>query len=151
MELYPMKFLILMLALAGCDFYRVPYQTDASRIIWRDTYGATKSTPDVEWHFSPLSCADGQGFMRGSYYGDPSGNTCVLGVTWIPIRISEVAFPEGDAVSDTSLAHEFFHVYLNDTTGDPDSDHKNPGFGITMGYPHGIVDDANDALRVVGL
>jgi hypothetical protein len=130
-----------------------PDQEQAVAIVWAATYEADRSPPVIEWlKQSAMNClpdADGNfvGFFEPTYYGsDQHTDRCLAGITWEGINFIQLA-RSGYTFDQTSLAHELFHAYLYDMTGDGDNQHLNPGFGPAYGHAYGIVDRANDALR----
>ncbi len=118
-----MRHLALLLVLAGCG------QTsprpldlalaDATTIIWNQTYARTEPAPAVTW-VTELDCAQGRGF-RARPWG-----LCVAGLylndrVYVAIWATDGAQP----LSQTVLAHEYWHAALDRISGDPDPEHSN--------------------------
>jgi len=111
----------------------------AIHIVWYQVYGMQTYPPAIRWITGKaLNCANGTGFKD-------SAGVCVAGESWFDQKRSDIAWVKGEKLSDTALAHELCHHYL-DSKGTPDPDHTGPAFAAG-----GIKDQANDALRVLGL
>ncbi len=168
---------IALACVSGCtvnlQIVDLSKQDLATAIIWNQAFDMHQDSPPyVAWVTqAALNCAvseDRSHFMgfcesNGPWEigeADPDkwgeckgGGNCDAGATWFSNPFtSQVALRNHDTFSDTSMAHEFYHVALQYRTGSSDSMHADPGFGVPYGHPPGgAVDQANAALKAEGL
>lgn len=154
--------LALTLFLGGCQGWTfvVDYEPQAGQAaaveeIWNEVYGmAPARPPRIGWiNENALNCNKN---LHGNYDGFklPDGD-CVWGATWSEYGTMWIAHPVPEynsfAFHDT-LAHELWHYALYVSTGNPDHDHRDPGFGAEYYHPAGgAVDTADAALVASGL
>lgn len=144
--------LLHMAFFSACGSPELPGQEEAVRIVWEDTYKATRSPPYITWvRQDELNChPDANGQFQG--YLSPTKDKpdrCLGGLTWVQLSRCYVALPDGYPYSRTALAHELYHQYLY--YEDRPTGHEDPGFGMDSGHPWGIVDEAKAALAKAGL
>ena len=144
----------VLAGLIGCGAFlpkpAIPPVSDAQRaaeeIIWRKTYGRSEKVPRVDWRAPNCAKPDGRVGIKSPYV-DGDGNPtfgCVGGATYSPAYVI-VARADGQAISDTGLAHEFLHAaQLYDGQSDPG--HVGPDWGAG-----GKLESARAALVAAGL
>lgn len=132
-----MKYILyLSVLLNACSsnpsFPTKPDQDIATYIVWEHEYHMEGvPSPLVDWWSEKIPCPPPAGTMcDGAYYN----NQNIAEVVWF------------GSFHQTAMAHEFLHAKLLFETGDPDSNHKNPGF-----RPGGLVDITNIELAERGL
>lgn len=119
----------------------------ATEIIWHVFGGDTgKVAPIVDWYEGrKLDCADGQAFWTTVYAVQDYRHlkTCVKGMYITSMHLALIAYQAGQAMSETSLAHELCHAYFRDSAEHEicrdDGSHDDP------------VTRANEQLRKIGL
>ncbi len=130
-----MRWLILALLIAtGCvatDPTPRHGQAEAIQLIWREAYGETTDPPVIEWVTTPncrwgagTSIPDGwPGFLNGP-------QQCVTGVYYSSsdtVRlIPGDMFPDQQAISFSSFAHELMHAHQQ-RQGIDDTNHQRTG------------------------
>jgi hypothetical protein len=134
---------------------KMPGQEQAEAIIV-GVYGPRASIPPAVWKFSG-SCTDGSGTYPNAF-NDHDGD-CVNSEYYVWTDYIEVDWVSGGNFSDTGLAHEACHAFLQYTTGDADSNHasdcfSHAGVAYTGGQngsaPDSLVDTALKALVAAG-
>jgi hypothetical protein len=91
---------------------------------------------------------------RWDYSYDPDGRgpltekvISVWGISLFGLRKAKISWPPGTkSFTETALAHELGHFFLEEFEGGGDHEHKDPMF-----LPGGEVDKANNKLRSMGL
>lgn len=122
------SFVICILAAAaagGCaagDFTPRPNQEEAIDVVWRQLYGANWDAPPIGWRTpecgSPVKWFDGFTEEHTEYYDN---GDCKGGRFYPNGRAIELAWRTN--IFRTGLAHELYHAFLLDTTGDADGGH----------------------------
>lgn len=127
----------------------LPNQETAMGIIW-GAYGRKEPPPKIYWRTGDsLDCNEHRGFTALTF----QGNKCVSGRTVSPISV-EVAWVDGQKMSETALAHELWHAALA-YQGVVDPLHVTEGWAGTANCgceraSAGIVQKANAELQKVG-
>src|SRR6185436_2606495 len=148
-------FLIFVVS-SGCmtgDFSIQSNQEQAIDFVWRGIYGATTEPPAIGWR--QAECGKPVKWFDG-YYEEHTGFVddyeCKGGFFQAYPR--QINLVKKDRLFRTALAHELYHAYLNDTTGDADQDHKGISWlhqsDPSQGDVDGIVETARKHLIEAG-
>ena len=155
------KFIIFSMVAIGCggidnncpmpqaDFTIINGEDAAYKIVWNNTYNVTQYPhPWVGWVYQPnLICdvASETSTNAGQALGISWCGQCVGGL--FDGYFAAVAKPNGYDISSTAFAHELFHAYLYDTTGDLDPSHTDSRWWQS----NGPVQQAEGSLMKAGL
>lgn len=138
------QLLLAIFVLSGCaptgDFAPKPNQEEVIRLVWNETFHTYQQPPAIGWRTAecgkPTNWFDG---WRAPLDGFVDDGECKVGFFQPDLYYINVLWP--DAIYRSGLVHELWHARLFMLNGDPDPEHKDPGFA-----DGGIVDVADRML-----